>query len=133
MAIGRQDYQAGVVPIKSGYSLTQTPFFKYETFPVVAGTSHNFCEYTVVAGYQLMVCGYRINSLIPFIQLYRLKVGGTSQLQNLFDTSVLDNFPENSPLKVAAGEEVLIQIFNEDTVTHIMYVTIFGYLEQIES
>lgn len=133
MAVGRQDYQAGVVPIKSGYSLMQSPYFDNETHLVAAAADDEFCNYTVSAGYQLMICGYRLSSNLPFQQIYVLIVGGTVQIQNHFDMALMDNFPDNSPLKVAAGEEVKITIYNSDSVVHWFAATIFGYLEQIES
>ncbi len=133
MAVGRQDYQAGVVPIKSGYSLVQSAYFDNETDLVAAAGSGSLCEYTVAAGYQLMVCGYRLSSNKPFQQIYTLLVGGSVQIQNHFDMALMDNFPDNSPMKVAAGEQVKIIMYNSDSVVHWFAATIFGYLEQIES
>ena len=133
MAVGRQDYQAGVVPVKSGYSLVQTPYFDSETSVLDPEETNTYCEYTVPAGYQLMVGGYRISSNKPYIQAYTFLINAVVQIQNYFDMLIMDNLPENSPLKIAAGQTVGIFVGNSDEVAHTFTVTLFGYLEQIET
>jgi len=133
MAVGRQDYQAGVVPVKSGYSLTQTPFFENEVKAVQPAGNGVFCEYTVGAGYELHVCGYRISSNKPFQQIYAIVLDAHVELQCHFDMNIIDNFPDNSPMIIEAGETVSIVLYNSDEVAHTYSATLFGYLEQIES
>ena len=68
MAVGRQDYQAGVLPVKSGYSLAQTAYFKSYGANVITGNSAWLCSYTVPVGYQLIITGYTISTAFPGIQ-----------------------------------------------------------------
>lgn len=133
MSIGRQDYQGGVVPSKSGYGYAQTNFFKYQNVILGSGVTGTFCAYTPAAGYQLNVCGFRIATLMPFIHTMFLRVGGAIQFSRAFDTEIMDNFPEGSTLTVAAGQEVQITVKNEDAVTDWFYVAVYGYLEQVIS
>ena len=76
MAIGRQDYQGGVVPSKSGYSLAQTNYFKYEYLNISSLGSADFCEYTPAAGYRLNVCGFRVIAAKAYTHTMFLYVGG---------------------------------------------------------
>ena len=114
MAIGRQDYQGGVVPSKSGYSASQTNYFKYEYLNISAGLTATFCEYTPAPGYRLNVCGFRIVAAKAFTHMMYLNVGGALIFYRYFDTEVMDNFPEGVTLTVEAGEEMNIQISNID-------------------
>ncbi len=133
MAVGRQDYQAGVVPIKSGYSLVQTQYFDWQGYNVVAGDTWDFCEYTVGAGYELHVQGYRIFCNFPFIHLMYIRINLSQYLGREFDRELNDNFPEGATLVVVGGDTFKIQVKNQDTVATWVYVQVFGYLEQIET
>ena len=133
MAVGRQDYQAGVVPIKSGYSLVQSSFFKWFNKDVTTGSTEGFCTYTVGVGYQLNLAGYRIVATLPFLHHMGLYINGAQVFGREFYTEVLDNFPEGITMTIMAGQEFEIRITNQDTVTVKFYATIYGYLEQIES
>ncbi len=133
MAVGRQDYQAGVVPIKSGYSLVQTQYFDWSNLPIVAGATGDFCEYTVGAGYELHVQGYRIFCDVPFINLMYIRINGAQYLGREFDMELNDNFPEGATLVVVGGDTFKIQVKNQDTVTTNVQVLVYGYLEQVET
>ena len=133
MAVGRQDYQAGVVPIKSGYSLAQTQFFKWQNYNIASGVTTDFIEYTVPVGYRLHIQGYRVFCTVPFINEFWIRVGGTQLLGRQFDTEITDNFPEGASMVVTAGNEFKCQVKNQDTVSTKVYVIVYGYLEQIET
>ena len=133
MAVGRQDYQAGVVPIKSGYSLAQTQFFKWQNKNVAAAAVVDFIEYTVPTGYQLHIQGYRVFCTVPFINEFWIRVAGTQIVGRQFDTEITDNFPEGATMVVTAGKEFKCQVENKDTVTTLAYIIVYGYLEQIET
>ena len=131
MAIGRQDYQAGVVPIKSGYSLMQTPFFKADWVAVANGADDVFCSYTVVAGYRLNVTGIRVSSIFPGIQIAAFRAADDRWMIFNYDMSVIDNFPEGSPYIVNAGEVVELEVWNATGIDTQYYGSILGYLEQL--
>lgn len=133
MAVGRQDYQAGVVPVKSGYSLSQAKYFDWQNTDVAVAGNEDFCEYTVPAGYELHVLGYRIFAVIPFIHRMILRINAAQYLGREFDTEVSDNFPEGADLVVDAGDTFKIVIYNNDSVIVKFFVMIYGFLEQIES
>ncbi len=133
MAIGRQDYQGGVVPSKSGYSLAQTNFFKYDYGSLGSTLGGDFCEYTPAAGYRLNVCGFRIVARTAFTHQMFLYVDGAIIFYRWFNTEVMDNFPEGVTLTVEAGEELKIRIVNEDSITAWFDLSIYGYLEQLIS
>jgi len=131
MSIGRQDYQAGVVPVKSGYSLVQSNYFDYESAPLAAAFSAHYCEYTVAVGYRLNVCGFRVTADKAYTHFLRASVAGSSKILTFFNTSVMDNFPEGVTLTVEAGEEFRITMYNEDIISVIFSVSVYGYLEQL--
>ena len=133
MAVGRQDYQAGVVPIKSGYSLVQTSFFKWFNKDVAGGGSDDVCTYEVPVGYQLNLAGYRIVATAPFLHHFNIYINAGQVFGREFYTEVLDNFPEGVTMTIAGAEVFKITIDNRDTVSTKFYATIYGYLEQIES
>ena len=131
MAIGRQDYQAGVVPIKSGYSLAQTQFFKWQNWDIASGVTTDFVSYTPSTGYRLHIQGYRVFCTVPFINEFWIRVGGTQIVGRQFDTEITDNFPEGATMVVTAGKEFMCQVQNKDSVTTKAFVIVYGYLEQI--
>ena len=133
MAVGRQDYQAGVVPIKSGYSLMQTPFYKGEQAILADGEQAFLCSEIVSTGYQLQLSGVRFSCNIPGIQMVNYVFGGYYSIGRYFDMSFIDNFPESSPLIFVATMAVSIYIKNETGETVTYYGELFGYTEQIET
>ena len=132
MAIGRQDYQGGVVPSKSGYSLAQSNYFKYEYLNISSLASADFCEYTPAAGYRLNVCGFRVIAAKAYTHTMFLYVGGALIFYRYFDTEIMDNFPESVTLTVEAGEEFKIQVANQDSLLAWFDVAVYGYLEQLK-
>lgn len=133
MAVGRQDYQAGVVPIKSGYSLNQTPFYEGEKDTLADGEQAYLCFKIVSVGYQLHVSGVRLSCNIPGIQKATYYLGLYYEADRYFDMGFTDNFPELSPLIVVAGLFVAVYVKNETGETVTYNGEIFGYMEQIES
>jgi len=133
MAVGRQDYQAGVVPIKSGYSLKQAPYFDTYGINVIEGNSAYLLTYTVPVGYQLNVTGFRLSTNFPGTQVLMLEIDGTVKMVKYYDTLVIDNFPDGSHLIVVAGETVRIKVTNNFPGVNWYWGEILGYLEQIES
>ena len=133
MAVGRQDYQAGVVPIKSGYSLAQTSFFKWFNLDLASGATADFCTYTVPVGYQLNLAGFKVVCTKPFIHLMTLYIDLNQVYGYEFYTDISDIFPEGVTMVITAGQTFKVVIDNQDFVTSKFYVNIYGYLEQIES
>ena len=133
MAVGRQDYQAGVVPVKSGYSLSQTPYFDTEGKNIDSSEGKEFCKYTVPIGYQLNVCGYRVIASIPFINIFTIFIDTTIIMNRVFDFDLNDNFPEGANLIIKGGETFKIVLFNMDEITQFFYAQVFGFTEQIET
>jgi len=131
MAVGRQDYQAGVVPIKSGYSLSQTPYFDSEGVSIAHGLTYYLCSYTPGAGYNLNITGVRVTTDFPGFQFFTLDIDGATIFAKYYDSIIIDNLPEGSHLIVKAGETVRIKVWNETTITTVYYGEIIGYLEQI--
>ena len=131
MAIGRQDYQAGVVPIKSGYSLSQTKYFDHEAKTLSQGQTKSFCEYTVGAGYRLNVCGYRVFASFPGLHNVFVYIDAAIIMYFRLDMEVIDNFPEGATLEVEAGELFKVAITNADELEQEYNVMIYGYLEQL--
>lgn len=130
MAVGRQDYQAGVVPIKSGYSLSQTPHFKTDGIQVFQGADGYLCTYTVPVGYELNVTGFRISTDFPGIQFLVLQVDGNTKMAKFYDSLIVDNFPEGSNLVVERGEVIRIKVTNSMVGTNWYWGEMLGYLEQ---
>lgn len=131
MAVGRQDYQAGVVPIKSGYSLVQSNFFDHDSLDVAPGATTDFCKYTPSTGYRLNICGFRIAAARAFTHIMYMRVAGFLVFYRYFDTEIMDNFPEGVTMTVEAGEEVKLQVKNNDSLLAWIDVSIYGYLEQL--
>ncbi len=131
MAIGRQDYQAGVVPIKSGYSLSQTKYFDFQTRNMDPIDIEDFCEYTVAAGYRLNICGYRVFAQWPCPHVCFVMINAAIKMYFRFDTVMIDNFPEGATLEVEAGETFKIVIQVSDDIGAEVNVMIYGYLEQL--
>ena len=133
MAIGRQDYQAGVVPIKSGYSLSQTPVFHFEGRDIAAYGSQDFCVIPVGAGYKFVVCGYRVSGEWPYINNCWIKVDGTTVMFRRFDMDIVDYFPDGGQLVVGADKIFKITLDNRDEIQQNFSVIVLGYMEQIET
>ncbi len=133
MAVGRQDYQAGVVPIKSGYSLSQSDHFKWYNYDRPAGGNVDFCTFTVPTGYELHICGYRIISELPFLHYYEFRVDASQIFGGLFYSQIIDNFPAEVVKVVTAGQTFKIVVHNNDSITVKFYALVLGFLEQIES
>lgn len=133
MAVGRQDYQAGVVPVKSGYSLIQTSFYEGDTVTLADGANDVICSYVVAVGYQLNVSGVRISCNWPGIQRAIYKLGLNYETERYYDMLLMDNFPSPTPLVCNTSELVTLHIYNDTGQTVIYFGEIFGYLEQIES
>ena len=132
MAVGRQDYQAGVVPIKSAYSLAQTPFYKGEEAILADDGEAFMCAYIVSTGYRLQLSGVRFSCSIPGIQMVNYVFGGYYEIGRYFDMSFFDNFPEQTPLVFDSAMLVTIYMKNLTGETVTYYGELFGYVEQIE-
>lgn len=133
MAVGRQDYQAGVVPIKSGYSLAQTTYWDYDGDTIASEDDGYMCEYTPGAGYQLNICGYRVIGQWPYMQALWVHVAAEVVMVREFDFEIQDNFPEGAMLVIQAGQLFRLQVHNRDEITQTFTALVMGYLEQIES
>lgn len=132
MAIGRQDYQAGMVPIKSGYSLVQTPFFKNDDGIILAGEDDAFSVYTVPGGHKLCITGVRMASNSPGMQYISYDIDAVKWSTMYYDMLLIDNFPEGSPMIVNTGEEVSIIVYNNMEIDNWYFSNIIGFLEQIK-
>ncbi len=133
MAVGRQDYQAGVVPIKSGYSLVQNPASLKGGGDIASGGSDDYCEYTPSAGFQFNVVAIRVFSALAFMNRMSVYIASTRVIYRYFDTENIDTFPEGYQLVVTAGKEFKITVENKDGVTARFDCSVYGFLEQIES
>lgn len=133
MSIGRPDYQGGVVPIKSGYSPSQTPYFDSDGIAKLYQTTANLCPYTVATGYQLIITGFSISCNQPGIQDVWFLIDEVVTLYKYFDTVLFYHFPEGSHFIIAAGSTIQINAFNNSPETCWFYAEVLGYLEQIIS
>lgn len=133
MAVGRQDYQAGVVPVKSGYSLVQVPQFFATSALVAAGDTYTWTIVTVPAGFQTNVYGIRVSTPSPFSDQAQLIIGSTIKGWWVVNGSVFDNFPPENPITAAATNAVQLKVFNNDEIQKYFYLCMMTILEQIES
>jgi len=133
MAVGRMDYQAGVVPIKSGYGLLQTPFYKSEAISLAHGEDDFICLEVIAAGYWLSVSGVRVSCNWPGIQVATYKIGPYWETGRYYDQQFDDSFPDGAPMVVEGLLYVAIHIENNTGQLVTYNGAIFGYLEQIES
>ena len=133
MAVGRQDYQAGVVPIKSGYSLNQTPYVNRDGKSINPGLTADFCRYTPSVGYQLVVTGLRVTTSTPIINLCYVLIGASIFYGYYWDLLLIDNYPDSGSIIVKAGETIKLTISNADANQKWFEAMLIGVLEQIES
>lgn len=133
MAVGRQDYQAGVVPIKSGYSLNQTPYVDRDGQTITNGGTANFCSYTVPVGYQLVVTGIRVSTSKPIINTCYMLIDAAIFYGYYWDLLLIDNYPDSGSIIVDAGETIKLQVSNADAMNKWFEAMLIGVIEQIES
>lgn len=133
MAVGRADYQAGVVPIKSGYSLMQSPYVNYESDDIASSSDDSLCAYECPVGYRLQITGIRLTTNSPSIDYCYLYIGATVIVFYYWDMLLIDNYPDGGSILVNAGEIVNLRITNRSDITKTFGGTIIGLLEQIET
>ena len=132
MASGRQDYQEGVVPVKSRYSYWQIPnYFSYDV-TIAAGSTYTWAPLTVDEGYILNVFSIRVYVNEPYRDEAQFMVNDSIKLWYIFSGELYDNFPYENPIQLIAGETVNLKVFNHDSINKKFIMNMLTYLEQIQ-
>ena len=131
MAIGRQDYNMGIVPVMNVYANGQLPWLKFDAAAVLSGGSEIIVQDIVPAGYKLHVVSYGVTADNPGINYIGIVSEGVDPLFLYFDFQLFSHYSSGSERIIESGNSIQLKAWNKDTITVTFTAYMSGFLELI--
>ena len=131
MASGRKDYWIGVSPEQVIMGSEQTPILLSGSNAIDPGEAEAIIFYDVPAGYVFYVTQAMIACIQPGINFCTLDLGGTYDIDVVFDTFLAFPFSANASLYVASEKTALISAQNNDSVAITFYGVLGGFIQPL--
>jgi len=131
MAIGRQDYMGGVVPVKSEFGLGQTNIVQKESKSIIAGTTVTIIEYQVPTGYIFYLNSMYFHANAPGLNSILLTIPGFDEFYFYFDTMINLKFSDAGTPVGGEGETFKVRYKNNEIFEHVVFCFITGILIQL--
>jgi hypothetical protein len=129
MSIGRRDYTGGYINEAATGSRYPESFDKFVVATLFTIGNYDVYEYTVPAGYRLLLGCVKVTTDSGIFEILALFVNGVWTGGLYFTGSDAIVFPENSPLVLNAGDTLTVRISHLDEVECYYYVQIMASKE----
>jgi len=133
MASGQKDYWRNVTPSKTIFSGAQTPFFNEHSQTLASGVNADLVDYTVPEGYILHLTSCIVTCSMPGVNRAILVFGTTYRRFAFFDTVFCFPFADGGGYPINGLDRMWLNITNNDTVSVEFFVSVVGFLQELNT